>query len=976
MAMMNRFYLFSFLLFTLTIHSQELHFENIELKGLPSTETYQVFQDSRGIIWISTDAGICKYDGNTTTTYTIKEGISENVVLRIYEDYKHRIWFTTVSGYVFYFENGRFTQIAACEELKELSKPFTISNLFVGENDTLYTTVLAKYGLIKIPPEHNYQKVLKGFGTFSAGNRYLLSNKIKPNEQIVGTGLTAPDFKDSVTTLFFDDTIISLSLKKVQGYYYTNGLINVKKSKNGTIYSTCRNQISVIQKSNHQVDYYYFPDDILNIIEDRDGDVWVCVQKGGCYLYKKGDLKSKPLISLNHLSVTSVTLDREGSVWASTLEKGIFQCMNKYVFTFPEIVTDFKIKGNQLNIALFSKKEMIISNTDSINYRDVCGFLPEKVSLHSISINDHSTYYSTSQGLYNVENKSFTSILYEKKIHIPAKHLVEIDNDTVIAVSTGSLIFIYHNKAVRGFSRFLRINVLVQLANKKILIGSRSNDGIFELKNNAFVPYLGEFKQLKTRINCILEDKNGNLWIATNEKGIYCYNAKTRKLYEFNEGTGLISNKVNSCTTDVNGNIWCGTHKGLSKLIASQGLAKLKIENFNKNHGVEDLEINNIVSFNGKIWCAGKASLFYFDPDHMKKNNVPPGLSIESLQVENKNTVITDSLLLNYDQNDFRIQYNLISHKKTDNRSFLYKLNGYDKNWNLSNTGDIQYTNIHFGTYTLFVYGLNNDGVRSRQPLLITFVIEKPFWLTWWFILLEISIIFIIIYFSIHYWKHKIEKKEREKASINQEISEFKMTALRSQMNPHFIFNAIGSIQHYILKNEIKQSYNYLSKFSMLIRNILNNSRQEYISLTQEINTLRLYIELEQIRFTHPFQFKIEIDEALDMEMDIPTMLIQPYVENSIWHGLMPKESDGILELIFKKVGDSLQVIIRDNGMGRKTEDPAKKHVSKGMSITEQRIHVLATTNKKKFITTIMDLKSETGDSRGTEVNLIIPFDL
>lgn len=272
------------------------------------------------------------------------------------------------------------------------------------------------------------------------------------------------------------------------------------------------------------------------------------------------------------------------------------------------------------------------------------------------------------------------------------------------------------------------------------------------------------------------------------------------------------------------------------------------------------------------------------------------------------------------------------------------------------------------------VYGVNNDGVKNNAPLKITFIIKKPFWFTWWFILLEIGIAYLILHLFFVFWKHKIEKREQEKTHVNQKIAEFKMTALRSQMNPHFIFNAIGSIQHFILANEAKQSYNYLAKFSMLIRNILNNSREEYISLSQEISTLQLYIELEQIRFTNPFKFIIDIDETIDMETYIPTMLLQPYIENSIWHGLMPKSSGGILELIIRKADDSLLVTIRDNGVGRTVKNTSQKHISKGMSITEQRIETLKATSQKKFNTRIIDLKDEYNNPIGTEVNLIIPF--
>jgi two-component sensor histidine kinase len=471
----------------------------------------------------------------------------------------------------------------------------------------------------------------------------------------------------------------------------------------------------------------------------------------------------------------------------------------------------------------------------------------------------------------------------------------------------------------------------------------------------------------------MVEDSSANLWIATNEHGLYCF-TRDKKFYSYNN---LISDKLNSLTLDNKSNLWVATNGELIKVDYSKNIQHPLIYTFNQNNGLPNFQPEKIIEFNGKIWCTTYEKIFYFDSDKLTLNQVPPLIYINRVLINDKPISSTDGVpSFKFDENNIRIQSTLVANKNTAQKHFLYMLVGYDKNWHHSNLGDIQYTNLSHGTYTFMIYGLNNDKVKSTKPAIFTFTIKKPFWFTWWFILLEISGVIILVYFGIRYGKNKIEKREREKASVNQEISEFKMTALRSQMNPHFIFNAIGSIQHYILKNEVKQSYNYLSKFSMLIRNILNNSRQEYISLTQEINTLRLYIELEQIRFTNPFQFKIEIDETLDMEMDIPTMLIQPYVENSIWHGLMPKESGGILELTFKNQEDSMLVTICDNGVGRQVANPEKKHVSKGMSITEQRINILTSTNKKKFTTTIIDSKDENGNSIGTEVNLVIPFDL
>src|SRR3954469_7524534 len=135
---MKCFCFFIFFVFIESSHAQELHFENLSLKGLPSTEVYEVFQDSNGFIWMATDAGICKYDGNTLTTFTVKDGIPENVVLKIKEDAKKRVWFNTLSGYFFYYENGHFKQIAANPNLKKHYPVFPYGCFFIGENDTLF----------------------------------------------------------------------------------------------------------------------------------------------------------------------------------------------------------------------------------------------------------------------------------------------------------------------------------------------------------------------------------------------------------------------------------------------------------------------------------------------------------------------------------------------------------------------------------------------------------------------------------------------------------------------------------------------------------------------------------------------------------------------------------------------------------------------------------------------------------------------
>jgi ligand-binding sensor domain-containing protein len=972
---MKTFYLFAFLLFAITTHSQTLHFESAGLKNIPSSEVYKVFQDSHGIIWFATDAGLCRYDGNSITTYTVKDGISENVVFKIYEDHKHRIWFSTLSGYFFYYENGKFIQIAASKKAKNGFKTFAIASFIIGEKDTLYFTGATARGLMKIPPQNNYSQLIHKNEECSESSRYILSNK-ECTEYLIGNGSKGPIFSDSTYLLYFLDTTISISFKNTDNSYSSNTHYNLAITKNKTLYIPTRNQIAIVSKGK-VIEYHNFPDDVLQILNDKDGDLWICTLNHGGFIFKNGNLNSKPLRFLDTLSVSSVMFDKEGTIWATTLEKGVFYCMNKYVLSFPEVAKSFTNYENQLIISFASKKIGIISPTNSLTFIASPTNFKQKEKLNIFLRNKHSFYYGTSKNLYYRNENPVTPLRWNIFNPFIPKQLLFIDEDTVLAFNSYHIVTIVKNKISYLLNDYFPANFEKKLKNKKILLGSRNNFGIVEFKNNTLLPYLNQFKELKTRINWIDEDPSENIWIATNEKGIYCYNTKQNKLYEFNETNGLCSNKINSCASDKEGNIWCGTQFGISKLITSNGLEKVTIQNFDKNHGVFDLEINAIKEYNGKIYCASKTALFYFETNKMKKNNMPPNVYVQSFYINDKAVPIKDTLNLDYSQNNFHLQYKIISFKKTDNKRFYYKLKGYDNLWHVSNSGDIHYTNIPYGIYTLTLYGVNNDGTLSQQPQLSTFIIKKPYWLTWWFISIELLVFIIILYFMMRFWKSKIEKKQLEKFKTDQKISEFKMTALRSQMNPHFIFNAINSIQHYILKQDTYKSYNYLSKFSLLIRNILDNSKEEYITISQEISTLKLYIELEQMRFTQPFDFILDIDKELPLDASIPTMLIQPFVENSIWHGLMPKKTNCILELIFEKTGDDLLVVIRDNGIGRNLElKENTSHISKGSSLTQERLKELTINNNKQFTYSVVDLTDYIGNSIGTEVRITLPLDL
>jgi LytS/YehU family sensor histidine kinase len=312
---------------------------------------------------------------------------------------------------------------------------------------------------------------------------------------------------------------------------------------------------------------------------------------------------------------------------------------------------------------------------------------------------------------------------------------------------------------------------------------------------------------------------------------------------------------------------------------------------------------------------------------------------------------------------------------------YAYKMDGIDRDWIYSDRRYLSYSGIPPGKYLLHIKAINGTGVMSNE-ISLRIIIHPPFWKTWWFIATCIVAGIALIVVVFRYRVTQIKREERLKTDFNKKMAEVEMKALRAQMNPHFLFNCLNSINRYIVINDTVKASSYLTKFSKLIRLILDNSSSDTTTLDSEITLLKLYIEMESMRFDGKFTFSIDIDTTLRVDtVIIPTMIIQPYVENAIWHGLLNKGDSGQLMLKFIDKGlHELEVIIEDNGVGREKAKELKrknslKNKSFGMQITNDRIKVLNQLYDAAAHVKIKDLINKDGTPAGTRVILHIPYD-
>jgi len=283
------------------------------------------------------------------------------------------------------------------------------------------------------------------------------------------------------------------------------------------------------------------------------------------------------------------------------------------------------------------------------------------------------------------------------------------------------------------------------------------------------------------------------------------------------------------------------------------------------------------------------------------------------------------------------------------------------------------YTNVPPGHYRFFVEASNSDGVWNRNGLAVDLVVEPAFWQTLWFsggvLLLAAGLIVAIV-------KGRIRRIRRQ-TTLERKMVEYQLKALRAQMNPHFIFNSLNSILLFMLDHDIDAANRYLTKFARLMRSTLEHSKSEAVPLTEELEALRCYIELEALRLDNAFTCTIEVAPEIDIDaVMLPPMLIQPYVENAIKHGLMPAGLGGRLAIDFRLEEEWIVCSITDNGVGRDGKNrvtQSHSHRSRGMAVTKERLDVLSLLSRQCYGLEIIDLTGEEGSSLGTQVNIRIP---
>lgn len=1010
---MKQFLLFfSFVLFAAMANGQASTFRTFSVnEGVAQSQVYALLQDHQGNIWMGTrGGGISKFDGKKFTTISERQGLVNNFIYKIIQGKDRRIWIATNNG-VSVYDGNEITSF----KLPTGKGTLTVYDLcFVDENEIWLGTNQGVYAIV--------------------GNK-LVNKNAACDFEVENVNAIYQDRKGSVWV----GTGTGLHQLKKNGASWSrvfmgnkernmkNAITCFREDKFGRLYFGTYGDglYCYTGKMTYRIDLKreLYKSSVFDIFFDSDGKCWLATLSQGVVQYDPltkafTTFDQRQGLSNNH--VRSILQDNTGNMWFGTSGGGACQFNGSEFAHFTTesglggnfVYSIYRDRSNRLWIGTSQNGVSLLENNHFEQFNSTNGFASIKVKAISEDLEGNIYFGTEGKGVYRYQKGSFSVVRGTEKQYI-RQMLPDADGNIWAATAGAGLLQIdaSQNKIVKQFNysnaRLLQSRLTSLFIDKfgRIWYGAESYGlGIIDPKTKKTWRFTVKDGMSSGAIRSIVADNKGNIWAGTAGAGLvrFTNELEPKIVRKIGLKDGLYSANVYSLVCSDNGNLIVGTESGLDELSFQKNGEIRKIKHFAKSDGftgVETCQNSVFKDTDGKMWFGTINGLTCYNPEKASENKVPPLIALADVQLFYESLSKTKyknfmgawdevhNIQLPYDQNHLSFLFNGVNLRNPDGVEFSWKMEGMEEEWSpWSKERQIVYSNINSGVYSFLLRAKNEDGAVTTSPLRIAIDIETPFWRKTGFYLLIGALFLLGIVLLFRWQTNRIRKKAKlaqEQTELAKNLVELEQKALRLQMNPHFIFNALNSIQGLIgTQNETEARY-YLAKFSRLMRQILDNSRKTTISLEEEKATLENYLLIEQFCNGNRFDYEIIMDlETEPNYIELPPMMVQPYVENAIKHGfrfLEDKEKRGKLSIHFTETEKGIVCEIKDNGIGReKAKEQAEKsmegfHVSTGLNVTQERLDLLSE-DKANYSVIIEDLKTDTGEAKGTKVRISIPF--
>lgn len=990
--------------FVSTLRAQNDQLRAYTLKdGLPQSQVNAITQDTLGYLWIGTQGGgIARFDGISFKVWNEKNGIGSN--------YIHDLFFQKDTLYI---GTRQGISIRTKNTFKNYAAPpvYNIEHingtLFLATRKGIYqftqkVTSVDCNGVINNTQINDI--LYDGTSYWIASRRGLWKTDRLTNEGNF-TKLMDGDFKSLVQ---YKEKVIAAT--------FSDGVFAFPAEKHTPELLSSQTQINTI-----------------NLI--NSDELWIQTTNAGIQRLNLSDnLPEKPISKRNGLSVYHVRKsfqDLQNNVWIGSSGGGLFKFEKN---NFRHYTKDNGLTANRIYALHYAQNTIWLSTAEAgLMKIDSTGIQQEKetseylnVKVKTLTSDSHGTIWAGTEGkgIYLYQKKVRDTIVYDstlvdeisyEKQQIEDIYTATITEDDGLPSNWIRTIKIYGSEIwaatyTNGIVRFQYDHKTKKIFNltsygskegmKDLAIRDLARDETGRIWYATNKGHLGYIKNGQlTHIDAqhvtgsevtigTIRFHNYDMYLGTFGKGIwYSYLSKDLKFQPLQGKKELYSDNIYQLIFDDNGTLWAGSERGVDQITLDTTNEIQEVIHYGRNDGFLGIETcHNAIEKDdkGNLWFGTIYGLTQYAPSTSKEKSSKPQIHFEDIEVAYQSLDSIDllqwtnskkQLQLTQDKNHVAFQFRSVDLDNPEAIFYRYKFD--EDQWSpWTKENKITFGGLDFGDHTFLAQSRNKDWLES-DPIGFKFHVIQPLYKKTWFKNALWTILGLIIVFIVYSYIKRVKAKNRairERLQLENHLLSLEQKALRLQMNPHFIFNVLNGIKG-MSRNNIEKMDKTINTFAVLLRETLTNSRKDSITLAQEIKTLTNYIEVERLMASKEFKYTINVQSALDVEeVLIPPMLIQPFVENAIRHGIMPLQRTGELNIEFTTDNQYLYATITDNGIGiqqSKENKPKTDHQSMALQVTKERIESLAGSNTLQ----IEDLSQKDATLAGTKISFKIPLE-
>ncbi len=911
-------------------------------EGLPSNTIYDINQDEKGYMWFATDNGLCRFDGSEFITYSLGDGLPDNEILKLYRDAQDRIWLMGFNGEVGFLKNGIFYNRDNTPLLKKLSFKNNIDVVFEDTRGVLWffgrnvrLRCITPAGQILEAPESESKFFPMTFVENDKSDVFLVSNK-NPEEVY---HLNTTENAISVEEVPYQSFIKTVSDKESFERLRRLGLFAESDTIGTVLLKYAKERITGFNS--------FWPPKFFFHTRNR---FWLISNFMGLHLLSNEQGKLNIDLAKKDFAASSYYKDLEGNEWISSVNQGVLlfpktniDIVNPeedlyaihrindsliYTGSYQGNLLEFSGKGKMRNV--FNNNGSRFSKTSPNKIVDITKYEDHLVLIcnHDVRIFENRKGAFTGRFAVLSLGSGKHGFVDKGILHLAASNSVyRINLERFLKVanwSTQSSIDFSQNNDVEIVNQYIDVvwknrgSAILKDRNGRLWIGT--NKGLFYEKEGQVFPYRDDGEFSRCNITHIKETGNGTLVVATNGFGLGVIEKDSS--YFISHIDQEINPVINRIRTDKDESLWLATNKGIFNGTVTDFKFHTK-KKYTLLEGLSSKNIRDLKIQDSVIYATSPKGLNIIKPEAgntKKKQPVPIYITRVTVNEVPQNPESISEL--SHSQNDLYFDFSGLSFRSLGQVRYQYRLTPWEKQWISTTSRGVRYSNLPGNAYTFEVKAIDKDGNESAVPAVLNFTINQAWYATKWFLISLLLLGLLLTWILVSTRMETIRKR----GEYNEKIAILKHQALLTQMNPHFIYNTLSSVQHFVLKNDIDSAQRQLAKFGELIRTILTNSKKTAIPLTEEVKLLENYLELEKVRYHDSFDYTVKV-EVVDVEdVEMPPMVMQPIVENAIIHGITPlKDKRGKITITFKESGNKLICMVLDNGIGMEASGKLKK---------------------------------------------------